>query len=269
MNKILSFIFISALLSSCAHMGSQQTKNTEQTKSTHKKEQNSQVREEKKGNLKGNRKVMDFNEAKRLITEIQKKNPYTIYCHCRYEGKAIDLKSCDYQIKNDEKRASRLEWEHVVPAENFGRSFVEWRKGIPGCSRKGRQCARENQDFNFMEADLYNLWPEVGELNGLRSNYNMAELTGEGQFGGCKAKIEDRKFEPMDFAKGRVARVYMYMNSVYPQADIISDKNRKLFDAWDKMYPVDAWECERTRLIEEIQGNSNDVVLSRCKAAGL
>ena len=34
------------------------------------------------------------------------------------------------------KRGGRVEWEHVVPAENFGRSFVEWREGHPECVTK-------------------------------------------------------------------------------------------------------------------------------------
>lgn len=265
MNKIFFLCLI--LVISCARLPQE----AKHSKSEEKKEVPASAKTAKKeikGKTAGNTTVMNFSEAKRLIVPIQNKHPYTIYCRCHYEGKEIDFKSCGYVPKKDDNRAHRLEWEHVVPAENFGRSFVEWRSGV-GCSKRGRECARTNQKFNFMEGDLYNLWPEVGELNGLRSNYNMAELAGEGQFGECKAKIEGRKFEPMDFAKGTVARVYMYMDSAYPQADIISDKNRKLFEAWDKMYPVDAWECERTRKIFEIQGNRNEIVESRCKAAGL
>jgi deoxyribonuclease-1 len=184
------------------------------------------------------------------------------------------LKSCGYKIHKDPKRAERLEWEHVVPAEAFGHSFVEWREGSNQCVHrgkrfKGRKCAQNNPAFARMEADLYNLWPEVGELNGLRNNFSMAELgaekSGQGDFGGCKAKIEDRKFEPMPQAKGRVARVYLYMDQAYPGRGIISDKNKKLFEAWDKLHPVDAWECRRAKKIEAIQGNENPILKQRCK----
>ncbi len=122
-----------------------------------------------------------------------------------------------------------------------------------------------------MEGDLYNLWPEIGELNGLRSNYSMAELGAEkdkrSQFGGCKVKIEDRKFEPMPSAKGRVARVYFYMDQAYPGRGVISEKNRKLFEAWDRLHPVDSLECERARKIEKIQKNKNPILESRCVAS--
>ncbi len=221
----------------------------------------------------GNKTIPSFQMAKKIAFEIHKEHPYTIYCNCKYSGKLIDLKSCGYSPKNQPKRAVRLEWEHVVPAENFGKSFKEWREGSPQCRSngkpfKGRKCAETNADFSQMEADLYNLWPEIGELNGLRNNFSMAELGAEksnrGDFGDCKAKIEDRKFEPMPFSKGRVARVYMYMDQTYPGHGIISEKNKKLFEAWDKLHPVDEWECKRAKKIAEIQKNENGILKSRC-----
>jgi len=50
------------------------------------------------------------------------------------------------------------------------------------------------------------------------------------------------------------------MNDAYPGKGIISKKNRKLFKAWDKADPIDAWEKERARKIERIQGNVNKFV---------
>jgi deoxyribonuclease I len=221
----------------------------------------------------GNEKIKHFKQAKKFANEIHADHPYTVYCNCRYKSHEIDLKSCGYQVHKDAKRAARLEWEHVVPAEAFGQSFQEWREGSPHCVHKGkkfkgRKCASNNPEFARIEADLYNLWPEIGELNGLRSNYSMAELgaekSGKGDFGGCKAKIEDRKFEPMPAAKGRVARSYMYMDQAYPGRGIISGKNKKLFEAWDKLHPVDEWECRRASKIEKIQGNANSILKTRC-----
>ena len=44
------------------------------------------------------------------------------------------------------------------------------------------------------------------------------------------------------------------MDYVYPGRGIISKKNWKLFESWNKSAPVDKWECERARKIEKIQG---------------
>ena len=35
----------------------------------------------------------------------------------------------------------------------------------------------------------------------------------------------------------------------------ISKKNRKMFKAWDKADPIDAWDRKRAKRIERIQGN--------------
>lgn len=220
----------------------------------------------------GNHKIASFNEAKKIAAQIHADHTETIYCPCRYSGKTIDLKSCGYKIHKDARRAARLEWEHIVPAEAFGNAFLEWREGTPNCHSKsgkrfkGRKCAETNADFARMEADLYNLWPAVGELNGLRSNFSMAAISGPAlEFGDCKARIQDRKFEPMEKYKGIVARDYFYMDLNYPGRGIISEKNRKLFEAWDRAHPPSAWECERAARIEKIQGNTNQILSERCR----
>ena len=87
----------------------------------------------------GNETIRNFREAKKLALEVHLEHPYTIYCGCRYEGKKIDLASCGYRPHKNAKRAQRLEWEHVVPAENFGRSFAEWRHPTEICVRKHKK----------------------------------------------------------------------------------------------------------------------------------
>ncbi len=226
--------------------------------------------------MAGNTAIPNFREAKKITTRLHSARSLTLYCRCKYKDKEIDLKSCGYKSPRDPKRAKRLEWEHVVPAEAFGQSFIEWREGAPACVSKGkpyrgRKCAEKNPEFARMEADLYNLFPEVGEVNGLRSNFSMAEVTALGKFagisfGGCGARIFQSKFEPMDFAKGTVARVYLYMDNAYRGHGIISDKNRKLFAAWDMDHPVEPWECELYREIKKIQPNDNPILSHRCKS---
>ena len=199
----------------------------------------------------------------------------TIYCGCKTLGKKIDLNSCGYKIQKNKKRAEKLEWEHVVPAHAFGQSFSEWRVGSPLCGTKkgkknakaikGRKCAEKNPVFAQMEGDVYNLYPSIGELNGLRSNYSMASLTrSRYDFGACKAKIDERKFEPMDFSKGVVARTYMNFEARYPGHGVISNKNQQLFEAWDKMYPVSELECKRWKVLEPIAGYKH-LLITRCK----
>ena len=222
---------------------------------------------------KGNTTIQSFSKAKKiLLRQIYRDHKTTFYCDCPFNAKKKILPSNKYTPKKEGKRAHRLEWEHIVPAHAFGQSFPEWRNGHSKCktrkgkSFKGRNCSRKMAPkFRYMESDLYNLVPAIGEINGLRSNYSFAMIPGEKRaFGNCDMEIEGRKAEPPPDKRGNIARTYFYMEWAYPGRGIISKKNRKLFKAWDKSDPVDAWECKRGRRIKGIQGNVNPFVKKAC-----
>jgi deoxyribonuclease-1 len=123
-----------------------------------------------------------------------------------------------------------------------------------------------------MESDLYNLVPAIGEVNGRRSNFRFGMISGETRdFGRCDMEIDSsiRRAEPPKQVRGDIARTYKYMDKAYPGHGIIGEASKKLFDAWDKTDPVDAWECERCKRIESIQKNQNLIVKNACKSAGL
>jgi len=215
-----------------------------------------------------NTQITSFSKSKKLLLKLYKDNPVTLYCGCSYKGKKPNFSSCGYIPKKDNKRANRIEWEHVVPAHAFGQTFSEWRNGHPKCVTKkgkkfkGRKCAEKmNKEYRRMQADMFNLYPAIGEVNGRRSNYSMAIIE---EFGKCDVEIKNKKVEPKESIRGEIARTYLYMDSVYPGRGIISKKNRKLFDAWNQSDPVDEWECERAKRIERIQGNRNEVVMGSC-----
>ena len=220
------------------------------------------------GAVAGNTTIQSFSQAKKLMRQVFAGHERTFYCDCAYDGATVDVQSCGYQPQKPSKRARQLEWEHVVPAEAFGQSFPEWRDGHPECvdrkgkALQGRNCARKMAVlFRYMEADLYNLQPAIGEVNQLRANYSMAMIPGEAlRFGACDLEIEDRKIEPRPDIRGDIARTYFYMDAAYPGRGIISEKNHKLFEAWDREDPVDAWERKRVRRIEGLQGNPNPFV---------
>ena len=131
-------------------------------------------------------------------------------------------------------------------------------------------CQESGYKIQVYGSDLYNLVPAVGEINGLRSNYSFAMIPGEKRlFGKCDMEIEERKAEPPPEKRGNIARTYFYMDEAYPGHGIISKKNKKLFQTWDKLDPVDEWECERSRRIEKIQGNENRFVKKECQLKGL
>ncbi len=233
----------------------------------------------------GNARIRSFDEAKKALLQIYASAPARVdlYCGCTFlpepgRGLRVDLASCGYSPARDAARAQRIEWEHAVPAAAFGRTFVEWREGSDRCvDRKkrryrGRKCARTSPEFARMEGDLHNLFPVVGEVNGLRGDLPMGVLDPPGSstahagaagslhFGACGSTIEAGVFLPRREVRGDLARAYKYMNAAYPDRGLVDDAHRALFDRWDTEDPPDAWERERNRRIAERQGNANPFI---------
>ena len=64
--------------------------------------------------------------------------------------------------------------------------------------------------------------------------------------------------------RGAIARTYFYMRDRYQLN--LSRQQTQLFTAWNKQYPVTAWECERDERIAKVQGNHNPYVQQACQA---
>ena len=217
---------------------------------------------------RGNQEVSSFRRSRALIKEIFEGRQETFYCGCRYAKDKILMGSCGYKPRKNKSRARRLEIEHVVPAQVFGETTRAWREGHPTCLSsknqpyKGRRCAeKRSKIFRYMEADLYNLQPVIGEVNGDRSNYEPAIIPGEArEYGECDVEIEDQQVEPAPSIRGDIARTYFYMNWAYPGRGIVNSDNRALLEKWDKADPIDERERERVERIAEVQGNKNPFV---------
>jgi len=221
----------------------------------------------------GNESIKSFSKAKKTLEkQVYNQLPQkTLYCGGTFNEKKEVTESNGFSSNKYKKRASRIEWEHVVPAENFGRTFPEWRDGHPDCKNrkgkafKGRNCASKmNTEYRYMQSDMHNLYPAIGAVNALRSNYRYAMLSGE-TLNECQMIINssERKVMPPDSAKGVVARVSLYFDQTYLRYKL-SDSQRKLFEAWDRQFPVTNDECQRNKIITRIQGNANYILEARC-----
>ena len=220
-----------------------------------------------------------FSKSKRELRKIYRDHQTTIYCDCKYNYKKkknmIDRSSCGYIPRNEYTkkgkiniRARRIEWEHVIPAENFGRQFKCWREGNEQCVNskgkkyKGRRCCTKvNKQYREMQADMHNLFPAIGELNADRKNYRF-DFSGPtpGQYGQCKFNVNFKKRRAYvdESKRGVIARDYLYFHDKYGMK--ISDQEMKKFEAWDVMYPPSDWEKERNERIKLIQGNENPYI---------
>ncbi|MFT4058374.1 MAG: endonuclease, partial [Legionella sp.] len=192
-------------------------------------------------------------------------HPQTVYCQCTYKEKTVYLASCGMQEADSKKRAHRIEWEHIMAAEHFGKQFACWREPLcqspNGKAYKGRRCCQKmDERFRHIEAELYNLWPEVGLINQARSNYRFGVLPNHDSYMGCTIKIDkfSRRVEPADEAKGVVARAYLFMAEYYHLS--LSSSQRQLFEAWNQQFPPNAWEHTWGNQVAAIEGYPNPYI---------
>ncbi|MBS7816628.1 endonuclease [Wohlfahrtiimonas chitiniclastica] len=213
------------------------------------------------------RDVQTFAKAKTKLIKLYKDNPNIkeFYCGCdfTYEERksSLDFKKCGYQVRNQSNiaRANRIEWEHVMPAHNFGKNLQCWQEG-------GRKNCQDYAKFNVMEGDMHNLQPAIGEVNGDRSNFRYSEFTKRfGQYGKCHFAVDPKKrqVQPRNEIKGVIARTYLYMEARYGIK--VAEQEKKLMNEWNRTYPVNAWECRRNEIIAKMQGNDNPFITSQCK----
>lgn len=198
----------------------------------------------------------NFSEAKKTLTKFYQDNPQyqtDFYCNVpfkwvknRFEivsSEAYTPRIIKTQTNKINQRAKIIEWEHIMPAHNFGKHLPCWKQG-------GRKKCQKDKTFKKMEADLQNLVPSIGEINDDRSNYRFAESSKRlrfTQYGNCKVftDFKGKRFYPANYSKGWIARSYLYMSKTYKIR--LSNQERRLMEAWDKQYPM----SEREKVFRE------------------
>lgn len=206
-----------------------------------------------------------FRQAKELMREQvyhdqSQSAEGSFYCGCQWRwvgesGGQVDAASCGYQVRKQANRATRIEWEHVVPAWVMGHQRQCWQEG------GRRNCAANDSLFEIMEADMHNLTPAIGEVNGDRSNFSFGELPEQpAQYGQCSTQVAfaARMVEPRDEIKGQIARTYFYIHDRYNLT--MSRQQQQLFLAWHRQFPVTPWEQERDSRIAAVMGHHNPFV---------
>lgn len=186
------------------------------------------------------------------------------------EMKGRDVFLCYLSIRLEEAKENGLKGRFLMTyRRGDGRPMLLCRTDT---SESGNYVfiATENNAGKIKKLDMYNLYPSVGAVNAVRSNYNFAELPEDVDFiiDACNFKVLGHKVEPADMYKGEIARTYLYFDSEYPTYSM-SKQSRRMMDAWNVLYPVTPWECTRAKRIEEIQGNPNPFVKEPCIEQGL
>ncbi len=175
----------------------------------------------------------------------------------------VDAHSCGLVENN-----LSIKWMQIVPDTFYGRNracmnekkcvniFTKALFGSPMC------CRRIDTEYKKMEADLFNLIPVVSTLVAAQKGRVFGMVNTPLETIGS-TKIGSDTIEPSGEVKGNVARVYLYMQGRYGLQ--LSKRQIALYEAWNKLDPVDAKECKVGKLILKIQGAHNSYIEEGCK----
>lgn len=205
-----------------------------------------------------------------LETLYRERHLIELYCGCELDAELVPARErCGYEPRREGVRARRIEWEHLMPAERFGRGLACW-SGATCSGKRGRACCSASEAsggdprFHAMEGDMHNLAPAIGELNADRSNRPYGEVPGEPRdYGACDFEVDraSGRLGPVELepsARGDAARAWLYMAEAWGVE--LDDAELELMLEWAASDPPDAWERERNALIEAIQGNRNRLI---------
>jgi len=184
-----------------------------------------------------------FLESKHFLRDLR--DPVlsqTFYCQVPIDRQGVAL-SCPQGWSEDD---CKVEWDHIVPASFLGKKLPCW--GTDVCSIdlnwSHRRCCQETSvEFRFREANVMNLVPVLRKLNREKSHFLPGVVQDKKHVKNlCGLKIDRKKkiFEPPDWRKGWVARVYLRMDEYYQLA--LSTQQRALLEQWNKAFPEDEEE---------------------------
>jgi deoxyribonuclease-1 len=200
--------------------------------------------------------ITNFRKAKRKLYPIYERLGLqkTFYCDCEYSGKKPDLSSCGVVPKKNVKRMGRTEVEHVGAISWHGKQLDCWKSG----GRKN--CSRNDNAFKKAEADIHNLVPALGEVNGNRSNYHFVDdIPGEvRKYGACDFEIAHRQAEPPSDKRGEIARAILYMDNVYGMN--LTESQKAMYLRWHQNDLPTENEIRIHAAKAKAQGNVNPYV---------
>ncbi len=183
----------------------------------------------------------------------------TVYDECRDYADETDCENGDGTTINLTYSSFVSNYGEYInnTKKGWNREHV-WPKSLGGFSTTGAG------------ADLHHIRPTDSSINGQRGNKKYGEVENgkqivgtvvtDGTLGGYSG---NGLFEPLDNAKGDVARICLYVyvryggelskcasiTNVFQSVDVLL--------SWMELDPVDTWEMGRNEVVQGIQGNRN------------
>lgn len=179
------------------------------------------------------------------------------YDDCRDEAYRVDSTGEDGKISLVYTSGESTRANFGGSTGNWNREHV-WPKSLGGFGNSGAG------------ADLHHIRPSDLTINSTRGNLKFGNVdggknaTGSSLVGGASGGTYNSVyFEPLDNAKGDVARICLYVYARYGKELVKCNDITNVFESvdvlleWCMLDPVDEWEMGRNDIVGDIQGNRN------------
>ena len=118
---------------------------------------------------------------------------------------------------------------------------------------------KKYSNFESSRADIFHLLPCEIKANGERGNMPFGECEGEPAGQGRISETCNGHFEPPEQQKGMTARAMFYMSVSYNMP--IDPQQEKVLRGWNRQFPPNQTEIERSNRVHQVQGNMNPFVV--------
>lgn len=155
---------------------------------------------------------------------------------------------CAVSRNNTQIMAEKVAVDQVYP--------TRWIADANGCSDK-QSC--DVEAYVNASSDLHHMWPALPKYKNLRGQLPFIEVTIDASVidPGCDFSQSSKGVEPRNYAKGEIARSFLYQLWKYklPHHDLLP-----LMVKWSNKYAPSTEEKWRNDKIEKVQGNRNPFI---------
>lgn len=194
----------------------------------------------------------------------------TFFCDCSFDtkGRRLNQKDCSFLLTS---KRPVVRMDYIVPISIYSKNYREYTKGDPKCFSLGKkfigsECVSlVNKKYKEMERDLHNIYPIEDNIMLKLHSLKPGIVTSGEKLNSCPIEIGDGLFMPTTYKKGWLARIYLYMDSTYPEAKILSGSEEKVLKTWDELHAPQKEECDFVTKNNNLQTKQNKTLKNRCK----
>lgn len=200
-----------------------------------------------------------------LISETYQSTPKTNMCECQLNFSVknqdsinisnADITQCSYQARRNDIDKTEVKIIPVITERDIYRSQAL-------CQNQNGNCPNTDQLLN-LKYDLYNSIVLMKEIADTVENKRYTQLSEEyatQPFGQCDIKVDYNSslVEPTSYAKGYIARIFLYAHQIYGYYLAPYEKDK--FDEWNINYPVTDIEYNLNKVYGSAQKVKNPFI---------